>query len=363
MIFEQSFENYYNNHIRQVFVYLTSRCQLHCKQCLYKPLLGIGGNDIPFDRLNSLLLKLHELGAFKISFLGGEPTLYEDRTKNKDFLDVIDVSKQIGFQYIRFDTNGQFNETFLADERLKNSDEITFSLDGFDAKTNDAVRGIGSFNKCLSNIKKAVDYGYKTQITTCVHNLVCPNIDEGIRNIEHMIEFAASLGVRSLNFHPILKVGIARDEWIDNTNIKPDVWMRVYKTIQQRNIDGRYPISVRLPMRFVEKKQYLDNRQVYEYCPLQKAERALVMPDGTIKVCAFTIGTPYHLAEYNSERVNVVHGKYSEYDLVDDFKLADFRNTHDQYCIFQNFSDKWLTPLCMSYKPHQKEIVWNFDGR
>lgn len=361
MKFDPCFESFYDGKIRQVFVYLTSRCQLNCRQCLYKPLLGVGGEDIPFDVLESLLREFHQLGAFKVSFLGGEPTLYRDG--EHAFSDVIALSKQIGYKYVRFDTNGQFKDSFLDDTKLKHCDEITFSLDGFDSRTNDVVRGVGSFDKCIANIRSAVVKDYKTQITTCVHSTVCPTIDEGVQNLERMIEFAVSLGVLSLNFHPILKVGIARDEWIDNTNIDPKVWMGVYRIIQQRNLAGGYPISVRLPMRFVEKEQYLRDRTVYEYCPLQKAERALVMPDGTIKVCAFTIGTPYHLAEYDSDRVKIIHGTNSEYDMVMDQKLVEFRNTHHQYCIFQKLENPNLTPLCMSYKPHQKEIVWNYDGR
>lgn len=347
---------FYNKKIRQIFVYITSRCQLHCKQCLYKPLLCSESTDIRYEILQELLTTFKSLGAYKVSFLGGEPTLYHDFKSNKTFTDVLELCKTIGYKYVRFDTNGQFSSDFLEQENLNCADEITFSLDGFNKETNDIVRGKGSFDKCLSNISFAVQRGYKVQITMCVHNVVCPSVEIGINNIEKMISFASSLGVSAINFHPILKVGIARDNWIDNTNISPDIWMKIYRVIQERNSNNAYSISVRLPMRFVEKKIYSQNIDKFSYCPLQLAERALIMPDGTIKVCAFTIGTPYHIADYDEAKITVYTGKYSEYSMC---KNHNSIKSSDSNCLFQTVDSNNFVPLCMSFKPHQKEIVWN----
>ena len=90
----QLFE-YYNNKIKQVFVYITSRCQLHCRQCLYKPLLCSKSTDIDYETLKELLTVFKSLGAYKVSFLGGEPTLYYDQKNNKTFTDVLKICKTI----------------------------------------------------------------------------------------------------------------------------------------------------------------------------------------------------------------------------------------------------------------------------
>jgi sulfatase maturation enzyme AslB (radical SAM superfamily) len=306
--------------------------------------------------LQELLAVFESLGAYKVSFLGGEPTLYRDPKSNKKFTDVLQACKTIGYKYVRFDTNGQFAANFLEQENLKFADEITFSLDGFNRETNDVVRGKGSFDRCLSNISTAVRYGYKVQITMCVHKDVCPSVKMGINNIEKMISFAESLGVSAINFHPILKVGIARDNWIDNTNISPDVWMMIYRVIQERNSKNAYSISVRLPMRFVDKSIYDQNIDKFSYCPLQLAERALIMPDGTIKVCAFTIGTPYHIADYDESTLALYTGEYSEYSICKNHNSA---KSCESNCLFQKTDSNHFVPLCMSFKPHQKEIVWN----
>lgn len=348
--------HYYDKNIRQVFVYITSRCQLNCRQCLYKPLLCNGSTDIDFEKLRDLLEIFYSMGAYKVSFLGGEPTIYHDHVNKKKFTDVLLLCKEIGYKYVRFDTNGQFSEEFLNEKSLMYADEITFSLDGFDEKTNDYVRGNGSFKRCISNIQYAVKKGYKVQITTCVHNGICPDFENGIKNIDKMISFATALGVSSLNFHPILKVGIARDEWIDNTDILPEVWMSIYHQITEYIAENKYSISVRVPMRFVYEDVFQSNIDHYNYCPLRMGERALIMPDGTIKVCAFTIGTPYHLAEYSDEMINLYKGSFSEYQMLKDSKLQHGSKCE---CVFQHIDSAHIKPLCMSYKPKQNEIVWN----
>lgn len=345
--------NFYDKKIKQVFVYITSRCQLQCKQCLYKPLLCSESTDIDFEILHELLTVFKSFGAYKVSFLGGEPTLYHDYKNDKIFTDVLQLCKALGYNYVRFDTNGQFSAAFLEQDQLIYADEITFSLDGFNSDTNDIVRGKGSFDRCFSNIISAVNRGYRVQITMCVHNSICTSVEAGINNIEKMILFAASLGVSAINFHPILKVGIARDNWIDNTDINPNVWVMVYRAIQEKSFNNEYPISVRLPMRFVEKNIYEKNTDKFSYCPLQLAERALVMPDGTIKVCAFTIGTPYHIANYDKSNFTLFTEEYSEFSLS---KKIPEKKSH---CFFQELAIDGFIPLCMSYKPYQKEIVWN----
>lgn len=45
--------------------------------------------------------------------MGGEPTLYEIKEKNKPLLELIKKSKELGYEYVRIDTNGQFNSDLL----------------------------------------------------------------------------------------------------------------------------------------------------------------------------------------------------------------------------------------------------------
>lgn len=350
MKFDARTKAYYDKKVKQVFVYITSRCQLRCKQCLYKPLLCNKSTDIDFFTLTNLLEQFYKYGAYKVSFLGGEPTLYSDNGNCKDFGDVIEKVRKIGYKYIRVDTNGQFEKSFLDQQRIKLLDEITFSLDGHDEETNDAVRGRGAYNKCVDNIKYAVEKGYKVQITSCVHKYSCPDKYKGIENLKKMILFAERLGVYSINFHPILKVGIARDRWIDNTDIMPDTWKNIYDELISLVLRNEFNIKVRIPMRYCQKETALLSRDKYFYCPLEMGERALIMPDGQIKVCAFTIGTDECVARFDSETVHFEekNNETTQIGILDKGAL----------CYNQKANSESLIPLCMSYKPYQSELVW-----
>lgn len=350
MNFDTKVKAYFDHRIKQVFVYITSRCQLRCRQCLYKPLLCDESTDIDFLTLINLLEEFYHYGAYKVSFLGGEPILYNDKKNNKDFGDVVERVKQIGYTYIRVDTNGQFEKDFLEQPKIKLLDEITFSLDGHDEKTNDAVRGAGTYKRCVSNIKNAVSKGYKVQITSCVHRYSCPDKHKGMENLKKMILFAESLGVYSINFHPILKVGIVRDTWIENTDIMPDIWKLIYDELIELILKNTFKIKVRIPMRFCQKESSILSRERYFYCPLEMGERALIMPDGQIKVCAFTIGTDACVARYDSGRTyfEKENNETNQIGTLDEGVL----------CYNQRINSDSLIPLCMSYKPYQAELVW-----
>ena len=341
---------YFDGRVKQVFVYITSRCQLRCRQCLYKPLLDNNSLDIEFTLLHDLLAQFHRYGARKLSFLGGEPTLYFDRRGRKTFGDVLQMSKEIGYELVRIDTNGQFQGEILADKQYKLLDEITFSVDGHCAELNDDVRGKGTFSNCVGNIARAVQLGYNVQITSCVHRKSCPAPEAGIRNIHEMILFAQSLGVHTINFHPIIKSGIARDSWIEDTDIDPLTWMAVYRQIEENIANGAYQIQVRIPMRFERTSILEKSRDRYFYCPLHMGERALIMPDGQIKVCAFTIGTQCCVARYTGEAICFEQK---------DNETSCLEQPPQGVCYHQQAGVGSLTPLCMSFKPNQNEFVWN----
>jgi len=346
MLVEEATKDYFNGKVRQIFVYLTSRCQLRCRQCLYKPLLSIEPDDLDFDTLMRLLCKFREYGAFKLSFLGGEPTLYKDEKCGATFSEVVNASKEIGYNYVRVDTNGQFDPVFLSDSKIQRLDEITFSLDGYDEETHDAVRGKGVFLRCISNIKLAVKLGFRVQITTCFHNGLCTDVDTGVKNILRIASLCDEIGVQSFNLHPILKIGAKRDNWIGNTEIEPHLWLEIYHKTLRVLHETSHKVSVRLPMRYVKKG--LQNES-HNYCPLKMGERALIMPDGTIKVCAFNIGTSYCLAKFTANHIEHEQNN-NELSKLDGSKTI---------CCNQS-SPNDLCNLCMSYKPQQDEPVWKY---
>ena len=171
-------------------MYVINECNLNCPQCIYKPnnYFCIGSKEIEYEEAVKLISDFYELGARKLTLLGGEPTLY-GKYQNKPFLlaDLILEAKRIGYQYVRIDTNGTFSPELLDIEKFKSVDEISFSMDGYDEITCDNIRGNGVFRTEVENIKKAVSLGYKADITCCVYQKLLEKDSVGQYLMEKLI--------------------------------------------------------------------------------------------------------------------------------------------------------------------------------
>ena len=127
---DQKFKDYFGTNLRQVFLYLIDDCNLRCVQCLYKLdiCFQVEKKEIAFEDAVKLISDFREMGAVKLTLMGGEPTLY------KPLLKLIKKAKELGYEHIRIDTNGQFNSKLLEETEFKMLDEITFSIDRTDSR-------------------------------------------------------------------------------------------------------------------------------------------------------------------------------------------------------------------------------------
>jgi MoaA/NifB/PqqE/SkfB family radical SAM enzyme len=270
---DESFATHFRN-LHQVFMYITDRCNLECEHCIYKPSISHFINEeIELETALDLLHTFRKLGAAKATFLGGEPTVYGHRKGGKPLLDLIRGTRELGYEYVRLDTNGQKTKEFLAHEDFRKLDEVAFSLDGFSPETNDPLRGVGTYIRALDSIREAISLGYRVTITCCVQKLFLERDSVGTLRLETMIRFAEDLGVSQINFHDLFKVGIPMDTWTGNFAPQPHEWMSVYKEISHKVRKRQFRISVRLPQCFVTKTEFARNPEFYGYCPVKMGER------------------------------------------------------------------------------------------
>ncbi|MBK8814870.1 MAG: radical SAM protein [Methylococcaceae bacterium] len=349
---DPSFSAHFRN-LHQVFMYITDRCNLECEQCIYKPSISHFINEeIELNTALSLLSTFKELGAAKVTFLGGEPTLYGHRLDGQPLLDLIEKTRGLGYEYIRLDTNGQKTKQFLDKPEFKELDEVAFSLDGYSAETNDPLRGKGTFLRAVDAIRHAINVGYHVTITCCVQKLFLERNNDGLLKLETMIRFAESLGVHQINFHDLFKVGIPMDTWTGNFAPQPQDWPLVYDEISKKVQIKHFKISVRLPQCFVTKSEFARNPEFYGYCPVKMGERVMVHPNGTIRICSNLICTGYGVARYHDNIIDWDHSAGNEiigHDLTKDTPCTN-RSRHRKY------GD--LVPVCFSFKPDQEEYVW-----
>jgi MoaA/NifB/PqqE/SkfB family radical SAM enzyme len=339
--------------LHQVFMYVTDRCNLECEQCIYKPsITHFINEEIALNDALGLLSAFRRLGAGKVTFLGGEPTLYGHRQGGKPLLELLQGARALGYEYVRLDTNGQRVLNLLDQHAFRSLDEVAFSLDGFSAETNDPLRGKGTFVRAVDAIRKALRLGYFVTITCCVQKVLLERDQDGTLLLERMIRFAELLGVHQINFHDLFKVGIPMDTWTGNFAPRPVDWVPVYEELSAKVRCGDFSIRVRLPQCFVPRAEFARNPGYYGYCPVKLGERVMVHPNGTIRICSNLICTAYGVATWGEGRITWERSNANELARHDMDRMTPCtnRSRHKKY------GD--LVPLCFSFKPGQEEYVW-----
>ncbi len=152
-----------------LFFHILTKCNLFCKHCyINKEQHGDNTLDIATIK-NWLDLFSNKSKQINLIFLGGEPTLHPDLSI------AVKHAKKIGYNSITIDTNGYLFNDILDKITCDEVDFISFSLDGATKKTNDSIRGQGSYAQCLAGIKEAQTKGFSTSMIYTVSN---DNIDE-----------------------------------------------------------------------------------------------------------------------------------------------------------------------------------------
>lgn len=352
-VMDQKFKDYFQDNLRQVFFYLVDDCNLRCEQCLYKLEIGfqVHKKEVDFEDAVKLITDFREMGAVKLTLMGGEPTLYGKKEGNKPLLELIKKAKELGYEYVRIDTNGQFDSELLEKPEFKMLDEITFSLDGPTKEINDGIRG-KSFDKCVQNIKRAKELGYNIDITSCISKELVKRDENGNLYLDRMIKFAEDLGIDKINFHNLFKTGVPRDYFSGKLDIGINKWFEVWDEIEKKVEDEEYSIPVRIPQSFTTKEKFIRNPEYYGYCSCKSRSRILVHPNGMLRVCSLMIGTPYGIARYYDNKI--------EWDNSPTNELQAHKMGKNTPCTNQYKHNKFgkYIPVCVSFKPKQEEKIW-----
>ncbi|MEO7555215.1 MAG: mycofactocin radical SAM maturase [Acidimicrobiales bacterium] len=155
---------------------LTYACNLQCVHCL-----SSSGRRDPRElttaEATAVIDELRDLQVFYVNIGGGEPTI------RGDFYELLDhaVTQGVG---VKFSTNGT---TMTAERARRLADteyvDVQVSIDGADAATNDAVRGVGSFaaaRRAMDHLAVAGFGPFKISVVCTRHNIGQLDALEGI---------------------------------------------------------------------------------------------------------------------------------------------------------------------------------------
>jgi len=187
--------------LRTFYIYLSDNCNLRCRHCWIVPRFTDGkpdpGRVVDLDALREAVREAKTLGLISAKLTGGEPMLHPR------FLEVADLLTAEGLS-LNMETNGTLL-TADAARHLKDKTNLTcvsVSLDGPDARTHDAFRGVdGAFDAALKGLSCLADAGFEnTQVIMSVHGGNRPQV-------EAVVSLAARHGAASVKLNPVNRTG------------------------------------------------------------------------------------------------------------------------------------------------------------
>ena len=278
----------FSKNATNVFFHILTHCNLKCMHC-YINKKQHGKNTLPIETINAWL----EVFASKnkeanVIFLGGEPTLHPELPG------AVNKAKSLGYSSITIDTNGYLFHDILSKVSPDVIDYFSFSLDGVTPKTNDSIRGKGSFDTCIQGIKSAVLKGFSTSL---IYTVSTKNIHE-LDKIELLLKdlkidrfFIQVIGIRGKSAESRLgKLQVSQEDWL---KIVPDAAQKI----------ARLGIIVTYP------KVFLSLEEPFE-CAGLVADNYFIFPNGRVYRCPLCEDYPLHSLVFkdnvlaNTPRIN-----------------------------------------------------------
>ncbi|MBU0633579.1 MAG: radical SAM protein [Candidatus Omnitrophica bacterium] len=187
-----------------ITLFLTHRCNLHCKMCGQ---WGEGGvtkkmsSDVIQQELDINLYKrlIDEVACFQpnITLFGGEPLLYPKS------LELIRYIKRKNMHTLMI-TNGSLLDKAAQEIVEAGLDELNVSLDG-DALLHDEIRGMpGLSARIIAGLKSVNDYKRETGRKKPLINLQCTITKYNCEYLEKLLDVASGVGANSLTFHNLI---------------------------------------------------------------------------------------------------------------------------------------------------------------
>ena len=259
---------------RNVFFHILTACNLRCRHCYINP-AEHGTQTLSLDKVsNWLKFFARPKQETNLILLGGEPTLHVDLPA------IIRTAKALRYA-VTVDSNGYLLNDFLTRITPDLVDSLSFSLDGPDAVVNDPIRGLGSFQVCTDNIRRAVRAGFATSLIYTVSSL---NID----HLRKMPALLASLGIRrffiqviGLRGNPARESAHGRILW----QVPAKKWLDLVPIVAEN--------AASMGIHTIYPKVYLGVDDRFE-CAGMVAENYFIFPNGRVYQCPLCEDYPIH---------------------------------------------------------------------
>ncbi len=189
-----------------VYFDYTSVCNLSCTMCYDEPKRrGIKRErEMSLEEIDGIFHELRHMGVFRVDLAGGEPLLFP-----KALLAYLHGARSRSIS-VSITTNATRLTKDLARRILEyDLKTITVSIDGYDAETNDAVRGAGAFDLARRGVRNLLEArrecGSSTRVA--IKYTFPPSLSE--EEVRRYVALGQQLGVDQVKLNPMRPSGEA----------------------------------------------------------------------------------------------------------------------------------------------------------
>jgi len=262
----------FSKNATNVFFHILTNCNLKCKHC-YINKKQHGKKTLPLETIEAWLKVFASKNKnANVIFLGGEPTLHPDLSL------AVKKAKALGYNSITVDTNGYLFHEILSKVDPEEIDYFSFSLDGATRKTNDMIRGKGSYNNCIAGIKKAISRSFTTSLIYTVSQM-------NLHELDMMAPLLKDLGVDRFFIQVIGIRGKSAENSQEKLQVSRKDWLEIIPDAAQKI--ARLGITVTYP------KVFLSPDEPFE-CAARVAENYFIFPNGRVYQCPLCEDFPLH---------------------------------------------------------------------
>ena len=210
---------------RLIFWEVTKGCNLRCIHCRATATELSSPNDLPTTKALNLIEQVSQLSLPILVLSGGEPLF------RHDIFDLARYGTERGLR-VALATNGTLVSKDIARKIVDSGvRRVSISLDGADAPTHDAFRGIpGAFDAALRGFRNLKELGMSLQINMTIarHNA---------HQLPAVLELARGLGADALHTFLLVPVGCGVDIAAEQM-VPADEYEKILNWFYDRSLEG-----------------------------------------------------------------------------------------------------------------------------
>ena len=213
------------NKPRLVFWELTKACNLRCIHCRASATELSSPNDLSTQAAHDIIDQIAEVSSPILVLSGGEPLF------RSDIFQLARYATDKGLR-VALATNGTLVTKQVAKKIVDSGvKRVAISLDGSDALTHDAFRGIpGAFDAAITGFRNLKDLGMSVQINTTIarHNA---------HQLPQVLALAKSIGADALHTFLLVPVGCGVDIAAEQM-VPAEEYERMLNWFYDRSLEG-----------------------------------------------------------------------------------------------------------------------------